>query len=128
MKYLLDTHAFLWFIWNDARLSAIAASVIEAVENEIYLSLASVWEIAIKVSLGKLTLARPLPVFLPDQLQRNGFILLTPELPSVYQVASLPFHHRDPFDRMIASQCLIEEMPLLSGDVIFDTYGVNRIW
>lgn len=128
MRLLLDTHTFLWFVWDDPQLSAQAAALIEDVQNEVFLSTASAWEMAIKVSIGKLTLAQPLDIFLPDQLQRNGIQLLPITLSHTLQVATLPFHHRDPFDRLIVTQCLIEKMPLVSADPILDSYGIQRLW
>ncbi len=90
--------------------------------------MASAWELAIKVSTGKLTLAQPLPLFLPDQLQRNTLQLLPITLPHILHVATLPFHHRDPFDRLLIAQSLIEPIPIISADAVFDGYGVQRLW
>ena len=128
MRLLLDSHTFLWFCMDNPQLSENAAELIEADENEKFLSVASIWEIAIKVSLGKLALSQPIEVFLPEQLKRNGIVLLPISLPHVLLMAKLPFHHRDPFDRMLAAQSLIETMPLLSIDTMMDTYGVRRFW
>ena len=128
MRQLIDTHSFLWFVWDDSRLSEKVAARIEDPSVETFISAASLWEIAIKVSLGKLILAQPLDQFLPNQLDQNGFALLPITLTDVCRVSFLPFHHRDPFDRMIAAQCLERDLPLLSADPAFDTYGVQRIW
>ena len=128
MNLLLATHSFLWFVFGDPQLSAAAKSHIEDTNNTNYLSIVSVWEMAIKVSIGKLPLSQPLDVFIPDQLQRNGIQLLPARLPHVLHVATLPFHHRDPFDRLLAAQSLVEPMPVVSADALFDPYGVVRIW
>src|SRR5690242_8309511 len=98
MRLLLDTHTFLWFVLDDARLSTHAADLIEDVTNERFLSIASAWEIAIKVRTGKIALSEPLDIFLPDQLSRNTIELLPITLPHILRTAALPFHHRDPFD------------------------------
>ena len=128
MRQLIDTHTFLWFVWDNGRLSDGVVAKIEDPANETLLSMASAWEIAIKVSIGKLTLTQPLDQFLPRQLDRNGIALLPVSLSDVCRVSSLPFHHRDPFDRMIAAQCLGGGIPLFSGDPVFDAYGVQRYW
>ena len=99
MKLLLDTHTFLWFIMGSPNLCAHARALIEAVANEKFLGVASLWEIAIKLSIGKLTLSAPFDVLIPQQLSLNGFELLNIEIDHVALVATLPFHHRDPFDR-----------------------------
>jgi PIN domain nuclease of toxin-antitoxin system len=127
MKLLLDTHTFLWFIDDDPQLSRAAAALIEA-DNDVLLSVASLWEIAIKVSIGKLTLAEPYATFIPAQLARNEIELLPLQLPHLSMVASLPFHHRDPFDRMLVAQATVEGVPIISIDAAFDMYGVECLW
>jgi PIN domain nuclease of toxin-antitoxin system len=94
----------------------------------VLLSAASYWEIAIKVSTGKLTLAEPYDVFLPREIQQNRLEMLPIEVAHAAVVATLPFHHRDPFDRLLVGQALSENIPLVSADTIFDAYGVTRIW
>lgn len=128
MRYLLDSHAFLWFAWNDARLSATALSVIQNGRNELYLSVASAWEISIKVGLGKLQLSQPLEIFLPQQLQQNGIQVLPVALEHTIAVSALPFHHRDPFDRLLVAQSRVSDIPLISADSILDQYEIQRIW
>jgi PIN domain nuclease of toxin-antitoxin system len=128
MNLLLDTHAFLWFIANDPRLSRRAQTLIQDAGNRRLLSMASLWEIAIKVSLGKLTLAQPFDQFIPRQLQLNQIEVLAIELPHVVAVAAMPFHHRDPFDRLMAAQCQIEDLPIVSADTAFDAYSIRRVW
>ena len=128
MNLLLDTHAFLWFIASDPRLSNQAQSLIQTPANRRFLSMASLWEMAIKVSLGKLTIAQPFDQFIPRQLQLNQIEVLAIELPHVEAVVAMPFHHRDPFDRLMAAQCQIEGLPIVSNDPVFDAYSVRRVW
>ena len=128
MRLLLDTHAFLWFIAGDQRLSAKARSLIEDYDNSILLSIASVWELAIKASLGRLELAEPIGTLVPAQLSANFVELLQISLPHALRVTGLPFHHRDPFDRLLVAQALEDQLPIVSIDQTFDSYGVERIW
>lgn len=128
MKYLLDTHTFLWFINDDEALSTTAKALIEDPENSVYLSIASVWEMAIKVSLGKLVVPTPFSEFVMKQLEENGITLLEIKTEHAGLVSTLPFHHRDPFDRMIIVQSLNEKMPVIGKDEAFDLYKVQRHW
>ncbi len=128
MKILLDTHAFLWFIEDSPKLSIEARSAIEDGFNEPLLSVASLWEMAIKVSIGKLDLKKPFETFVPDQLELNGFDQLAISFQHIAAVAKLPFHHRDPFDRLLVAQALVEGIPLISADDLLDAYGVIRLW
>jgi PIN domain nuclease of toxin-antitoxin system len=128
MRALLDTHAFLWFITADPKLSAQAEKTIRHGDNELLLSMASVWETAIKVSLGRLPLPEPIETFIPAQLQINRIGLLPIEAGHTFGIVHLPFHHRDPFDRLIIAQALAEDLPIVSGDATFDAYGVRRVW
>jgi len=127
MRVLLDTHAFLWGIADDPRLSLPARRAI-ANATERFLSIASCWELAIKVSRNKLTLAKPIERLVPEQLGLNGFQLLQIDLDDVARVATLPFHHRDPFDRLLVAQALSEELTVVSADPVFRKYGVKRVW
>ena len=102
MNILLDTHAFLWFVADDTRLSDTARSLIEADDSQPFLSIASLWEMAIKVSLGKLKFEQPYELFIPQQLTINGIGILNLSLEHTAAISTLPFHHRDPFDRVIA--------------------------
>ena len=104
MKILLDTHSFLWFIGGSARLSDNARSQIEDEANLLFLSVASLWEMAIKISLGKLTLAEPFEVLIPRQIDTNGIQVLKIDVKHLAALVILPFHHRDPFDRLFAAQ------------------------
>lgn len=128
MKMLLDTHALLWFLLDSPSLSKNARSHIELMENTILVSPASYWEIAIKISLGKYQLPEPLGAFMDKQLCTNHFLILPISTTHANCVANLPFHHRDPFDRMIVAQALSENIPLVSTDRAMDAYGVMRIW
>jgi PIN domain nuclease of toxin-antitoxin system len=128
LRLLLDTHAFLWWVTDDAKLSSRARAAVAADDGECLVSVASAWEMAIKVSLGKLSVVGPLERFLPEQLALNRFGVLHVELGHVARVARLPFHHRDPFDRLLAAQALEEELSVVSADAVFRRYGVRRIW
>jgi PIN domain nuclease of toxin-antitoxin system len=125
---LLDTHALLWFLLDDPRLSPLAAEVIGDERNGVLVSPASLWEIAIKISQGKYELPVPFEDFFEEQLASNRLCLLaiTPRHAAV--VARLPFHHRDPFDRLITAQALVENIPLVSGDAVLEKYAVRRLW
>jgi PIN domain nuclease of toxin-antitoxin system len=126
MRLLLDTHAFLWFIMGSPDLSARAH--IEDEANESFLSVASLWEMAIKMSLGKLTLSAPLDSLIPQQLGLNGIELLGIQVGHAAAVSTLPLHHRDPFDRLLIAQAIVEGMPVVSADMAFDAYPVKRLW
>jgi PIN domain nuclease of toxin-antitoxin system len=128
MRVLLDTHAFLWWVDDAPALSRRARAAIADAGNECLLSVASCWEMAIKISLGKLELRSAIERFVPEQLAANGFQLRGITLPDVARVATLAFHHRDPFDRLLASQALGEGLAIVSRDPVFRRYGVRRIW
>jgi len=128
MRLLLDTHAFLWFIDGNAKLSPRAKDLIEDEANTKSASMASLWEIGIKASIGRLHLGEPFEHLIPRQLDLNGFAVFPVRLAHIAKVVALPFHHRDPFDRMLAAQCLAEALPIVSADPIFDKYLVPRLW
>ena len=128
MRILLDTHAFLWAAADAPQLSRKARACFVSEKNELLLSVASVWEMAIKTSLGKLRLDLPLDRLVRRGLSQPGVRLQHIELSHALRVRRLPFHHRDPFDRLLAAQALAEGVPLLSRDTAFDAYGVERIW
>lgn len=128
MNLLLDTHTFLWFTAGNSNLSEVARSAIEDENNDVYLSVASLWEIAIKISIGKFELSESFEALIPQQLAENEIELLNISVAHTALVASMPFHHRDPFDRLVAAQAKAEQMTLVSADDIFDSYEVDRIW
>lgn len=128
MKLLLDTHSFLWFIEDSPKLSATALASIKDGTNDVFVSLASLWEMAIKVSIGKLTLNSPFEALIPQQLGLNRITLLDIALSHAVAVANLPVHHKDPFDRLLIVQAMVEQMPIVSIDSALDAYGVTRLW
>lgn len=128
MRLLLDTHALLWFVLDDPRLSRGGREAIGDSANSVLVSPASLWEIAIKVSLGKYTLPTEYGRFMEQQLAENEFELLPIEVAHTALLANMPFHHRDPFDRLLVAQSIVESMPLVSGDIVLDHYGIDRLW
>ncbi len=127
MRALLDTNCFLWFITDSDKLTDSVRSFITDLENVLYLSAASLWEIAVKISIGKLELLSPFHVLIPEQLTANTIDILPIETPHLSRMISLPFHHRDPFDRLIIAQALAEDIPLISTDTAFRKYDVKII-
>lgn len=127
MKILIDTHAFLWFINDHPNLSNNAAELLES-DIDILLSIASLWEIAIKVNLKKLTLPDAYETFIPKQLTLNSIEVLPVTIEHLTVVAKLPLHHRDPFDRLLIAQAIAENIEIISADRKFDSYGINRRW
>lgn len=128
MKLLLDTHALLWFATNDAQLSRTADSVISDSQNEVFVSPASYWELAIKVSIGKYPLSVPFETFITNAIDGNQFQILPIELKHVAEIGSLPHYHRDPFDRLIIAQAIVEQMTVVSSDKEFRAYPITRLW
>ena len=127
-RLLLDTHTFLWWINDAPELSQSARRAITNADSECFLSVASCWEMAIKSSLGKLTLAKPIERFVLDQITENGFLMLNIELRHAAKVESLPFHHRDPFDRLLIGQAISDKLTIITADSMFSPYGVKLIW
>jgi PIN domain nuclease of toxin-antitoxin system len=125
---LLDTHTFLWFIAGSDRLSARARGLIENPSVSPLLSIASLWEMAIKASLGKLVLRGQFETFAREQLTLNGISVLGIEVSHIAMVSTMPFHHRDPFDRLLVAQAPVEQLPILSDDGALDAYGAVRVW
>ncbi len=128
MNLLLDTHAFLWFIDGNAKLSQRARELIEDQANAKVVSVASLWEMGIKISLSRLHLAQPFEELIPRQMEVNGFGLLPMRMSHIAKIIPLPFHHRDPFDRIIVAQCMAEGLSLVSLDPVFDKYSIRRFW
>lgn len=120
MTLLIDTHTFLWFINDSPQLSANAKTKIEA-EVNVSLSIASAWEIAIKSSIGKLTIPTSYNKFIPQQLEENAIKILQIKIKHLSVVATLPPHHRDPFDRLIIAQAMVDKVSIVSADVKFDS-------
>ncbi|QKD80805.1 type II toxin-antitoxin system VapC family toxin [Thermoleptolyngbya sichuanensis A183] len=127
MKILLDTHTFLWFINDSPELSSSAADLLES-DVDLLLSTASLWEIAIKVSLNKLTLPDDYERFIPQQITLNNIEILTITFEHLTVVSRLPFHHRDPFDRLLIAQSMSEKLQIVSADTKLDSYEVDRKW
>lgn len=128
MRVLLDTHALLWWLAGDDRLSHGARAVIADEENEVYVSAASAWEVMTKHRLGKLPDAGPLAVDFAREVARQGFLALDIALAHGQDAGGLPGPHRDPFDRMLIAQARQEHMALVSNETVFDAYGIVRIW
>ena len=128
MKILLDTHTVLWFLAGDKRMSRKARQVIESSDNTRFLSDASLWEISIKQSLGKLRLSQPFDALLAKALKRNAIESLAIEKSHIFGVMELPFHHRDPFDRLLISTAIVEGLPIVTNDPAFQSYSVEVIW
>jgi len=128
MRVLLDTHVFLWWITDAPRISGRARDVIVDHENELFLSAASGWEIAIKTRLGKVRFPGDPADFLSEQLRLNGIEALPVRMIHALRAGSLPDHHRDPFDRLLVAQCQEEQLPILTADPQIAKYNVEVIW
>lgn len=127
MRYLLDTHSLIWFLEDDKRLSDTAKDIFSDDNADIYLSIVSLWEMAIKIGLGKLKLSQSLEQVI-DTLDQQSISLLAVKPAHVLAVLNLPFEHRDPFDRLLIGQALVENMKFLSNEALFLRYGVDRVW
>ena len=127
MDILLDTHVILWFFDEDKRLSQTAIDAINSPDNKKYVSIASLWEAAIKSSLGKLKLDGGIGAFI-ENIDDNGFLLLPITTEHIKTVMNLPYHHRDPFDRMLIAQAISEGISVMTNDDYIMTYDVNHIW
>ncbi|NHZ71745.1 MAG: PIN domain-containing protein [Aquificales bacterium] len=128
MKLLLDTHTFIWWDSKPSQLSPRALELCEDGENTLVLSVASVWEMQIKSQLGKLKLNHPLTELVKTQQRRNNIQILPAKLEHVLELDKLPFHHKDPFDRLLIAQANIEDAVLLSKDSAFSAYSVQVTW
>ncbi len=126
-QYLLDTHTLIWFIGGNKELSQVARQSIEADDTINFVSIASLWEIAIKISLGKLGLKTPFNQ-INQQILENGFEILPVTFDDTLTVSGLPFHHRDPFDRIIIAQSITNGLNIISKDEIFSLYDVKAVW
>jgi PIN domain nuclease of toxin-antitoxin system len=128
MRVLLDTHTFLWFILDAPQLSSTAKILIEDPVNDVEVSPASYWEIAIKIKLGKYALSQPYQPFIETHIAVNDFHILPIEPRHTALLTTMPFHHKDPFDRLLVAQALKENIPIISVDTQLDPYGVKRLW
>ena len=128
MKILLDTQAFLWISMDAPQLSNKAKKIFLDDKNEFLLSLASIWEITIKTSIKKLALTKSVKQFILGQFEQMPITQLNISFRHVVYLETLPFYHRDPFDRLLISQSLEDKLPVLSSDKIFDKYGIKRVW
>lgn len=127
MNLLLDTHTFIWWDSDPGQLSATASTALRDPANTVWLSVVSVWEIVIKAQLGKLTLRLPLADIVAQQ-QANGLQILVAKLAHSLAVETLPPVHKDPFDRLLAAQSIVEAAELVSADAIFSHYPVRLLW
>jgi PIN domain nuclease of toxin-antitoxin system len=125
MKILLDTHIFLWYISGDKRISKETKSRIQDLENEVYLSVVSIWETIIKYQLGKLSLPERPEIYLPIQRERHQILSLPLEEDCVVHLAQLPLIHRDPFDRILICQSIIHNLDLMTDDAIIRKYPIS---
>ncbi len=126
MRQLVDTHTFLWFVMGSPKISVELRLQIE--NNDNFLSIVSVWEIAIKYGIGKLNLDLPFNDFIDQQIISNGIQILNIQLEHLKVFADLPLHHRDPFDRLLIAQAIAEDIPIVSVDSLFSLYPVQKIW
>ena len=128
MRLLLDTHSFLWFAGGNDGLSPKARAAIEDMNNAAYLSMASLWEMAIKINIGKLELPKPLGVLVSEQIRENEFAMLRSEVEHFMVYTELPLYHRDPFDRMMIAQAQVENLSVVSKDAAFADYDIDLLW
>ncbi len=127
MRYIIDTQAFIWYAIGDKQLSKAALEVIES-DAIRYVSVASIWEMAIKSSIGKLNFQVTFEELISNQLAINGYEILSLELSHIFQLANLPLIHKDPFDRIMIAQAITENIPIVSIDPHFQNYPVTVIW
>jgi PIN domain nuclease of toxin-antitoxin system len=128
MTLLLDSHTLLWFLRDDPQLSQTAKGLIEDPDNHKLVSIASCWEIAIKAGLGKMGLTEPSRSLLERELPKNNLELLPITMEHATSVEGIPMHHKDPFDRLLIAQAIIERIPIVSVDSKFDPYPITRLW
>jgi PIN domain nuclease of toxin-antitoxin system len=128
MKALIDTHTVVWATDDPSRLSQTAGTVLQDPAVERYLSVGTIWELSIKVGLGKMTISKPYRQWMEQTIVDLDLRLLPITIPHAEAQANLPHHHRDPFDRLLIAQAIVEGMPIVSVDAAIDRYGVARIW
>ena len=127
MKALIDTQTYIWYINGNEKLSKKAFNIIDNEANEIFISLASIWELSIKIKLGKLKIFSDFN-FIEDDLRKFKISILQISLQDILRNFIIPYYHRDPFDRIIISQSLVRDLPIIGCDEIFDNYSITRIW
>lgn len=128
MRLLLDTHAFLWWIADDERLSSRASAIIADGANEVLVSAASAWEVVVKSALGRIELPTPVDRFFTSQLEANAFVPLPIQMRHALGLSALPDVHRDPFDRILIAQAIAEELTFVTGDRMLRRYPVTVEW
>ena len=128
MKTLLDTHALLWLLTDNRRLSETARNIFLDQENSLFFSITGLWEICVKISLGKLSLKSGWLETIQDEMKANAIHWLPVEIEHCAKLTKLPFFHRDPFDRMLIAQAIVEEMLVLSRDTRLSDYEITRVW
>lgn len=128
MRLLVDTHSIIWYVDQDQLLSKTAHDAITDPTNDLLISAGSIWEISIKVGLSKLTLSLPFRRWMTNAIADLDLAVIPITLENAEVQIGLPHHHRDPFDRLLVAQAIVEGLPIVSADAQLDFYGVNRIW
>ncbi|PYV61020.1 MAG: PIN domain nuclease [Acidobacteria bacterium] len=128
MKYLLDTVVWVWSVHSAERINKVGFDILESGDEEVYFSAASIWELSIKLRLGKLSLPEPPARYIPKRLGQQGIRTLSVTPTHALRVYDLPTHHHDPFDRLLIAQALTEEMVILTADRAFEKYQTQLVW
>ena len=128
MRHLVDAHSLIWALDNPRKLGIRATVILEDPANELIVSVGTIWELSIKVGLGKLSPSLPYRTWMEKALIDLALVVSPITLEIAERQMALPFHHREPFDRLLAAQCLVEAIPIVSADSVFDQYGVSRTW
>ena len=128
MRHLLDAHSLIWALDDPSKLGRRAHASLEDSANDLVISVGTIWELSIKVGLGKLALSLPYRQWIDRAIADLGLAVLPITVEITDAQIALPRHHRDPFDRLLVAQCLVESMPIVSADSVFDDYGITRIW
>jgi PIN domain nuclease of toxin-antitoxin system len=128
MNYLLDSHTFLWYVDGNPKLPRRNVEVISNHHNRVFLSFASIWEMGIKNALGKLNFPDDFSTFIHTTLRSKRIHSLEIKMEHIFTAVNFPIHHRDPFDRLLAAQSKIENLPVISNDTMLDKYGIEMVW
>lgn len=128
MRLLLDTHTFIWFTFNAPELPPATRKLLENGANELFFSDVSVWEMSIKVSIGKLHFSTNVTDLVSQQMKKDDLQRLPIEYPHLSLIEILPLHHKDPFDRLLIAQAQVENLSIISIDAAFDRYNITRLW